>query len=104
MKPSIWLWDGLGTESQRHTRGGGASPTWAQHYAFRVMSHGQRPEVLPWGRLFPGAILHRGLEAESQRPSRGGGVGLKAMGLSPNGPAGAAVQVAGGPNTMHFVV
>ena len=59
---------------------------------------------MPWDLLFPGAILHRGLEVESHGPSRGGGVGRKAMGLSPNGPARAAVQVSGGPNTMHLMV
>ena len=60
--------------------------------------------MLPWDLQLHGTILHRGLEAESQGPSGGGGGGLKAMVLSPNGPAGAAVQVPGGPNTMHFMV
>ena len=62
------------------------------------------PEVSRWDLQFRGKILHRGPEAESQRHNRGGSVDLKAMGLSPNGPAGAAVQVPGGPNTMHFMV
>ena len=58
----------------------------------------------PWDLQFHVMILHRGPEAESQRPSRGGGIGLKAMGLSPNGPTGAAVPVTGAPNTMHLKV
>ena len=47
----------------------------------------------PWELEFYGTILHRGLEAESQRLSQGSGIGVKAMGLSPTRPAGAAVLV-----------
>ena len=60
--------------------------------------------MLRCGLHFHGTILHRGPGAESQRSTTGGGIGINAMGLIPNGPSGAAVQVPGGPNTMHFMV